>query len=264
MPAGILDALIGERHDDGQAENFKSDAHPDIVPGDQGGHQDGEQQHDDQKAGAAARVEAGVFAHVLHRQLLAVLVAEDGLVLGAVVHKDAADVAHLGDGGKVADQDNHLDDTLQRGQRQRVLEEAAEEIDDGGRQEGEEKDGDDKRNHQDAPFQKGHEFVAQRIAQLLLKGGGFLLLVVQAGLFGGLHQALVAGGQRIDKVKDAADKGGALVPGAHAGGGPLLGGDGVVRQAHRQCGDLRPAHHDALDDRLSADGSFDGFLRILF
>ena len=181
-------------------------------------------------------------------------------MLGAVVHKDAADVAHLGDGDKVADQDNHLDDALQRGQRQRVLEEAAEEIDDGGRQKKKKKDGDDKRNHQDAPFQKGHEFVAQRIAQLLLKGGGFLLLVIQAGLFGGLHQALVAGGQRIDKVKDAADKGGALVPGAHAGGGPLLGGDGVVRQAHRQCGDLWPAHHDALDDRLSADGGFDSFL----
>ena len=85
VSAGILDALIGERHDDGQAENLEPDAHPDIVPGDQGGHQDGEQQHDDQKAGAAARVEAGILAHILHREGVACLVAGNGLVLGPVV-----------------------------------------------------------------------------------------------------------------------------------------------------------------------------------
>ena len=49
-----------------------------------------------QEAGAAAGMETAFGPDVFHRQGLAVLITEDGLVLGPVVGEETLDIAHAG------------------------------------------------------------------------------------------------------------------------------------------------------------------------
>ena len=46
--------------------------------------------------------------NVFHRQLQSRLVAKDGLMLGTVIHKGAADILHQGDGGHISHQHHNL------------------------------------------------------------------------------------------------------------------------------------------------------------
>ena len=52
-------------------------------------------------------------ADVFHRQLVSGLVAENGLVLRAVVHKDPSNILHEGDGGQIAYKYSHFQETLE-------------------------------------------------------------------------------------------------------------------------------------------------------
>ena len=147
---------------------------------------------DDQKAGAAARVEAGVFAYIFHRQFLAVLIAEDGLVLGSMVHEHPLDVAHVGNQRKVEDEDGNFGQSFQSGQRQRVADVILEKADQRGGQKGKEEQRHRQREQQDAALQEGHKFISEQLTQFLLKFGWLFRFFVQSGFFGSFHQTFVA------------------------------------------------------------------------
>ena len=83
--------------------------------------------HDDhkQEAGAAAGVVPGLLADVLHRQRLAPLITEDGLVLGAVVLEHPVDILHTGAEDQIPHKDDDTHHALQQvapphGQREKV------------------------------------------------------------------------------------------------------------------------------------------------
>ena len=96
MSSGPAVALVGDADHDGQQDKAQNHAQPDVIHLHKGKNQDGNDHHDDHKAGAAARMEARHAAHVLHGQRQTGLVAENGLVLGTVIAEGALDVLHVG------------------------------------------------------------------------------------------------------------------------------------------------------------------------
>ena len=115
---GCVDG-IGEVLDadsiDGQ-QQLDADAHPDVLPVDVGKHDAGHQdRHDDdheQKAGAAAGMVLGLGADVLHRQGQPRLIAEDGLMLRAVVAEHPVHVLLLGAEDQIRQKDRDFQKAL--------------------------------------------------------------------------------------------------------------------------------------------------------
>ena len=197
-----------------------------------------------------ARLDAAVF----DRQRQPRLVAEDRLMLRAVVLEHALNVLLLRAQEQVAEEDQQLDDGLDQIVHDHVRDEAPEQAREEGRQ-----------DHKKADGQAQRQYDRQRHNELLQLFAAELLLQPQieprrlALLLGEevrrVHQRLHAGDDRAEERGHTANDGpaqnGELVldkfPLRHLGHQPLRGADndGVL---------LRPAHEDTLDQRLAADG----------
>ena len=108
--------LVGHAHHGDEQQQLDADAHPDVLPVDVGKHDAGHQdRHDDdheQKAGAAAGMMLGLGTDILHRQGQPRLVAEDGLMLRAVVAEHPVDILLLGAEDEVGQKNQHLHHAL--------------------------------------------------------------------------------------------------------------------------------------------------------
>ena len=107
----------------------------------------------------------------------------------------------------------------------------------------------------DSPQADG-EMIALSI-ELLKKSGldKFVLDIGHAGFFRGFHQAAVAQGEHLDKIKNPPQQRHPLIP----AGGRVLPGfqvDLPVGPPHRHGAEERPAHHDPFDQRLAPDTGF--------
>ena len=110
MAAAEFDQLVADAHDQGHDGQLDGGQHPLVEGGgDEEADEDAHQQHEHQEGGAASGMEAALLADVLHGQLLAVLVAEDGLMLGAVELEGTADILHEEHEGHIADEEDHAD-----------------------------------------------------------------------------------------------------------------------------------------------------------
>ena len=98
-------------------------------------------------------------------------IAEDGFVLGSVVHEYPFDVAHVGNQRKVEDEDGNFGQSFQSGQRQRVADVILEKADQRGGQKGKEEQRHRQREQQDAALQEGLKFIYEQLTQFLLKFG---------------------------------------------------------------------------------------------
>ena len=228
-------------------------------PVDERKNEDGDDQHEEDKGRAAAIVQAGRLFHVLYRELVAVFVAVDGLVLRAVVliglaqgleqqrkediaqEDDEAETAvnevvpdapRTADGGRcVCDERRQI---IGQEQKEREREHDAE---DGG---------DDGQNFADGNF----ELFRHPLAQV----GGLFLLCRERNVRGA-HERAHAQHQRGHKADDPADKGQALpfrlLFGRREADRLRLHFAGVV--THGGCHAALAEHHDALDDGLPAD-----------
>ena len=200
-------------------------------------------------------MEARLGPHVLHRKLLAVLIAEDGLVLGPVVAEEPADIRRAGDKPHVQQQNDDLGETLGEVSDHIALRERLNEADDQRGQEDEEKEGQQDAQHDgDAD----DDLLSLLEAEMLLDP--FVELVRLALLLdrdevGGIGQGLHALDHGLDKGDVAADErqtqDGIFVPDEadvldlfHEA---VLGAadDGLL---------AGPAHHDPFDQGLTADG----------
>ena len=112
MQAAPAVYLIAYPDDDRQQQQVAAHAGKAVVEPDDGVYKDADHDHDEQKARPAAGMEAGLLTDVLDRELLSVLVAEDGLMLRAVVGEQTLHVAHAGTQLHVREQDNDANKTL--------------------------------------------------------------------------------------------------------------------------------------------------------
>ena len=225
--------------------------------------EDGKRHDDEEEGGAAARMHPRHRADVFHGQRQLRLIAANGLVLGPVVGEDALHILHAGDEDHVNQEDDQAEQTLNQ-----VLPyhsaagQTLEEIPQLHRQQEEEQKGEaHAQDHRDRD-QHGHEFLAAQLAfqPAVELGGRFLRLLIlrHAGLLGGPHQGLDAVVHTAAEVDDAANHG----PGEKA----VLGLErlhlflqALLGIAHHDGLLFRPAHHDALDQRLTADHGFEFF-----
>ena len=106
MPAAPAVDLIAHADHDGQQQQMAAHARKTVGQAHDGVDQDAHHDHDQQEAGAAAGMEAALRPDVFNREGLAVLIAEDRLVLGPVIGEEALDVAHLADEAHIDQQDH--------------------------------------------------------------------------------------------------------------------------------------------------------------
>ena len=247
---------------------MQSNAHPDIAPVDEAEHharnEDGHHDHHEQKARAAARMVARLDAAVLHRQRQARLVAEDGLMLRAMVLEHALNVLLLRAQEQVAEEDQQLDDGLDQIVHDHVRDEAPEQAREEGRQDHKKPDGQAQRQHD---RQRHDELLQLFAAELLLQPQIELrrLALLLGEEVRRVHQRLHAADHGVHKGHSAAQHGQAENGIAVADelqlldllDQPLLGADddGLL---------FRSAHEDALNERLTADGGAEfGFCLVL-
>ena len=222
MTAAELDQLVADAHDQGHDGQLDGGQHPLVEGGgDEEADEDAHQQHEHQEGGSAPGMEAALLADVLHGQLLAVLVAEDGLMLGAVELEGTADILHEEHEGHIADEEDHADGGHAEGlQKAVVLGEIRDVglhdvlIEEGGQEE-EQADhdghGEEHRHHHDEVHHNG--------GFLLLCGGGLYGRVLR--LLGALGNGI--GGSFYDLGGGFGHFGG-FGSGLHRlGGGGLLG-----------------------------------------
>ena len=332
MAAAELDELVADAHDQRHDGQLDGGQQPLIEGGgDEEADEDAHQQHEDQEGGAAPGVEAALLADVLHGQLLAVLVAEDGLMLGTVELEGTADILHEEHEGHIADEEDHADGGHAEGLQEAVVLGKVGDVglhdvlvEEGGQEE-EQADhdghGEEHRHHHNGGHHEGGFLLLfggafrrsfRRIrggfgrlgdglnrvggdrlggfgSGLRLQGngglfgcgrgftllgsllggffgllGGFLfgLFLLHLGLqlfksrdLGGAHEALVAEGHGVDEAHHAADDGPAEDSGAFLSNrGKGLQDDLALWVTDGHGGGLGAPHHDALHERLTADG----------
>ena len=201
-------------------------------------------------------MQAALLAHVLHRQRKLGLVAEDGLVLRAVVHVGAADVLHQARGPHVQHEHDDAQHALEAGAQEVAVRDGRDArrkpLPQLHRKIQEQSEGQHHRQHRgDGHQQLFKELVP--LAGLLVLLLGFLLLV-QAGELRRAHQALVAEGEGVVHVEQAPDEGQlAELVAILSVGFILLYDDLTGGVPHGHGGLFRAAHHDALQQRLAAD-----------
>ena len=207
---------------------------------------------------------ARLDAAVLHRQRQARLVAEDGLMLRAMVLEHALNVLLLRAQEQVAEEDQQLDDGLDQIVHDHVRDEAPEQAREEGRQDHKKADRQAQRQHD---RQRHNELLQLFAAELLLQPQIELrrLALLLGEEVRRVHQRLHAADHGVHKGHSAAQHG-------QAENGiavtdelqlldlldqPLLGADddGLL---------FRSAHEDALNERLTADGGAEfGFCLVL-
>lgn len=231
------DDLIRDARDDRQQQDARGDALREARPAEEREDEDRDEHDDQQEVRAAARMEPRELLHVLDRQRQPRLIAVDRLVLRPVVLEDAADVLHARDAPDVAEEDCEAQEALHEIEEERVLRDDVEEA----------RRARWDRNEEDA---REHEREEDR-ARHLLVGELFILL---AGHLGRIRERADADDERLNE-RDRAAQHRLLEDGIAVRDGVdvlRLDLDLPVRVAHRRRRELRPAHHDALDDRLAA------------
>ena len=258
--------LIGDAHHQGQQQQVDAGTGQGVGHGpdakDDAGDDDGHEDHHEEEAGAAAGMVLGLLADVLHRQGLPCLIAEDGLVLRAVVLEDAVNVALSGADSQVQNEDGHLQKALHHvpapeGEIGEEMEDAAGE--EGGQHHEEEHGKAHAQDHRQGDDQGFQLLIGKMLFQPQVEFAGLGGLVVGVEL-GRVHQGL-----------DAADHGGQEIHRApHQGpaqdGIAVLDEFQVLHLFHQPAllvpdhdGLLfRAAHHNAFDERLSADAGAEG------
>ena len=234
-----------------------------IVGADERAAEDADADDHQQKTGAAAGVEPGHGAHILHGEGQPRLIAADGLVLGAVVGKDPAHVLHPGDENHIAQEEEDL---------QKALHQVAQEVVsmDSRHQAGQERGQEDEESHREGNAQHGghvdhqlfHLLAADLILQPLVELGrlGVLLFREEGSR---VHQRLNAVDHAAGEVYHAADERPAQNGIAILGRLQWLGLHHQPFGAAHHNGLLFGAlHQNALDERLAADHGFEFFLCI--
>ena len=113
------DHLVGQARDHRQEQDPRGDQHRPVRPADEREHEDRDDHHPQQERRPAADVDLGVRLDALGRQLGAVLVGVDRLVLGGVVLEHPAQVGHERDQRQVGDQEAHPDPALDDDEQRR-------------------------------------------------------------------------------------------------------------------------------------------------
>ncbi len=239
MPGAEIDNLVAQRHDNRDKNNAGNNHQPERLVTYGGEDDNGDNQHQEQKAGAAAHVGGAIRLDSadLHRH--AGFKSIHGLVLGAVIGKNSFDIRHERDYFKVADEDgqtNHaFDDEKGRGvlAEQVFVNEVGQEI--GGKKEQQNRQGNPHRHHRPQGFLRD-----------------FLRLLLYCHV-GGIKQALDTQHHRLDEDDDAAHQGNT----AEAAGGNRrqvsdVGSDIPAGTADGGDQGLTTANHHALNNRLAA------------
>ena len=261
-PAAPLEQLIADAHDQRQKQQLEQHPQADAAPRQHAVEEHADDDHQNEEAGAAARMEPSVLAHILHGQLITGLIAGNGLVLGTVVLKHAVDLLHLGDGHHIGEEDANFQHRFQHhlgpaAQCYKVVHAAHDE----GGQHGEQQ------NRQQAAQYGGTGqqcvlcLFAQVVAHPFFKGSLFLfgVVVVTHAHLSRVHHVAVAHDQAFDHGDGTAHQRD-LCPDAVVLHRVDLGLNGAVRLAHGAADELRAAHHDAFHQRLPADAGLETFL----
>ena len=215
--------------------------------------QDGHHDHHKQEAGAAAGVVLGLDAGVFHRQRQARLIAEDGLMLRPVIAEHPAHVLLPGAEDQVSQENGDL---------HRPLDEVVHGGMPGVEQPGDE-GGQQHEQQQRQPQGQDHRHPHQHRLQLLRRNVLLQPLIQLGGLdvfvlgviVGGEHQGLDAPDHGVQKRDGPPDDGPAQNGVLVLDQGQLLHlGHQALRRADHDGLLFRPAHENALDQGLTADG----------
>ena len=256
--------LVGHAHHGNQQQQLDADADPDVLPVDvgehQAGHQNGHHDHHKQKAGAAAGMVLGLGTDVLHRQGQARLIAENGLMLRAVVAEHAVNVLLLGAEDQIAQENGHLhhalDDVVDRGAL------SVKQPGDECRQQHEQHQCQGQAQNHGERHHQGLQFLCGDVLfQPLVEFAGLGVLLIRE-IVRRKHQRLDAGDHGADERHGAAEdrhaQNGVLAPDEL----PLCDlSDQSLWRADHDGVLLRSAHEDTFDQRLPADS---GAERALF
>ena len=127
VSAREADKLVADAHNEGEGDQTDARSGNDIEDlmvnesrGDEHIDHDRNEKHEDKEGGAAAGMESLLLAYVFNGQLKSLLVAEDRLVLRAVVHKGTADILHKSDGCHISDHYRDLDHARNSGAKEVV------------------------------------------------------------------------------------------------------------------------------------------------
>ena len=263
MTADKAVAFIADRHDERQQR--KPDKHTDkhIAGWENGAYERKEQNrncnNDKQEACAAARMQPGHTAAVFNGQRKLRLIAADGLMLRAVIGKDALHVLHPGNQDHIAHKDRDADHTLDQAADDGIVDPAVKNTAQERRQQEEQTDG--KQNAE--KHGEGHDrlfqlLTAKLLLQPLLKFGRLRVFLLFREELRRIHERFHTGHHRRSKIHHAADQ----RPFGDAGAlfKRLDLRDEALRPAHDDGALVRPLHHDALDQGLTADERFKFFL----
>ena len=206
-------------------------------------------------------MEAGVLAHILHREGVACLVAGNGLVLGPVVLEHPVDLLHFGDAHHIGQEDAHLEHRFQHhlgpaAQRDKMVHAAH----DKGGQHSEQQNGQQPAQNGCAGQQSVLGLFAQMLPYPLFKSGLFLfgVVVIAHADLGGVHHIAVTHDQAFDHGNRSPHQRD-LCPDAMGRRRLGLGLDGAIRLAHGAADELGAAHHDAFHQGLPAHTGLETF-----
>ena len=261
-PAAPFEQLVADAHDHRQQQQLKQHPQADAAPGQNAVQKHADDDHQNEETGAAARMEAGVFAHILHGQLITGLIAGNGLVLGTVVLKHAVDFLHLGDGHHIGEEDANFQHRFQHhlgpaAQCYKVVHAAHDE----GGQHRKEQDRQQTAHHGGTGQQGILSLLAEMLPHPFFKGGLLFLgvVVVPHAHLSGVHHVVVAHDQAFDHGDRTAHQRD-LGPHAMVLHGVEFGLNGAVRLAHCAADELWAAHHNAFHQCLTAHTGFETFL----
>lgn len=174
MTSHIAVEFVGDAHHKRQQKQLDQHPQENIVHGEQGkDHRIDENcrnDNDQQEAGAAPGMVLGLGPDVVHRQLQTLLIAEDGLMLRAVIGEGPADVLHPGYGDHIGHEDGDTQYSVHQIPDQDAVREALHEAGQEGRQEHKQADGEaNGQHHGEADDGLLHFFVSQLLVQPFLE-----------------------------------------------------------------------------------------------
>ena len=200
-------------------------------------------------------MKARLRPHVLDRQRQTLFIAEDGLVLRAVVGEHTLDVLHVRHGPQIQQEDDDAQQSLEEVAHDGALDKALGQTGEQRRQQDEQHDRQrDAEHHGRADDDVLALFLAEMPLDPEVDLAGLLLLVLGQEV-GGIRQRLHALDHRVKKHDHAADERPAEDRVLFADPVQLLDLlDHAVLRAADDGLPGRAAHEDALDERLPADG----------
>ncbi len=124
MPRSVAIDFIGDARQ-GQHERHLDEDHRDVIHHrdladlghhreDRREHEDGQHEHEEHEAGAAARMKGGARARVIERQVQPVLVRVDDLVLSPVVLKYPPNLGYQRDAADIGHKNAELEDAVEQ------------------------------------------------------------------------------------------------------------------------------------------------------